>query len=145
VNPPCTLLTEPDAGMDELCPNCGHSPLVHPGIAGGNLRACVVCELVAEIPRPLEAAEVIALDRLYRGQGSRPRSSVELLTQDEHRVIQLLAEAFNLWAAKCAAGNDLLEFAMTIHHAQHAVMAQAAARAYPDRYRLAGGPPVARA
>ena len=62
-----------------------------------------------------------------------------LLTDAEHQVIALLARAYVVYAETGVTGNDIREFAQSIHHAQHAVMAQAAARAYPDKYRLAEG------
>jgi hypothetical protein len=63
------------------------------------------------------------------------------LTQLEQDVLHHLGIAFWLWLQTGVKGNDLAEFAQTIHHAQHAVMAQAAARAHPDLYRLADGTP----
>jgi hypothetical protein len=113
--PPCTL-NSLSWTFGGYCPNCGHHGLVHPG-AGGDLRACALCEVSHLIPE---------------------QEPVQLLTRDEHRVIKMLAQAFNLWAESGVKGNDLAEFAMAIHHAQQAVMAQAAARAYPGVYRLAG-------
>lgn len=66
------------------------------------------------------------------------------LTEAEHRVVALLAEAYTLYAQEVVAvgptrSHDLGEFGARTHDLQHAVMAQAAARAYPDLYRLAGG------
>lgn len=67
----------------------------------------------------------------------------ELLTDDEHRLLDLTGE---LWRVLCAVvGNepsravDLAEAAAHVHAIQNMVLAQAAARAYPDRYRLLGG------
>lgn len=64
------------------------------------------------------------------------------LTDDEHRALDLTAE---LWKAIClVAGNgstraaDLGEAVAHIHALQHMVMAQAAGRSYPERYRLLG-------
>lgn len=66
----------------------------------------------------------------------------ELLTEAEHRVMELTGE---LWATLGAViGNgrtrpdDLHEAALHIHAIQNMVLAQAAARGYPDRYRLLG-------
>jgi len=66
-----------------------------------------------------------------------------MLTDAEHTAMDLTAQ---LWNALCAiAGDgparagDLAEMATHIHAIQHAIMAQAAARAHPDRYRLMGG------
>ena len=66
------------------------------------------------------------------------------MTDAEHRVVALLGEAFTLYAQEIVAdgptrSHDVGEFAARTHDLQHAVMAQAAARAYPDLYRLAGG------
>ena len=67
----------------------------------------------------------------------------ELMTKAEHELVELLGECFNRYAGIVGRGDtrgpDLTEFAARIHDLQHAVMAQAAARAYPSRYRLAGG------
>lgn len=67
----------------------------------------------------------------------------DLLTDDEHKAIELAGE---LWGLLCrivghgrSAAADLSEACTHIHALQHAIMAQAAARAYPDRYRLLGG------
>ncbi|MBM0201804.1 hypothetical protein JNW90_00875 [Micromonospora sp. STR1s_5] len=65
------------------------------------------------------------------------------LTPAEHAAMDLTAQ---LWAALCeitgddnSRAGDLTELAAPIHAIQHAILAQAAARAYPDRYRLLGG------
>ena len=64
------------------------------------------------------------------------------LTSDEHAAIKTCA---NTWLAiRKVVGSgetrsaDLGEVVAHIHALQHFVMAQAAARAYPDLYRLAG-------
>lgn len=64
------------------------------------------------------------------------------LTPDERMAI---LQAGDLWATLCRiVGDDrtreadLGELVIHIHAIQHAVMAQAAARAYPDLYRLLG-------
>lgn len=52
---PCSLPTAIDSPIGGLCTACGHSALVHTGIAGGDLRVCTVCELLqltAEMRRP---------------------------------------------------------------------------------------------
>jgi hypothetical protein len=66
-----------------------------------------------------------------------------LLTDAEHAVIE---QAGALWNAVCAAipegptrSADLGELVVHVHAIQHAVMSNAAARAYPDRYRTLGG------
>lgn len=68
--------------------------------------------------------------------------SSPLLTDAEHELIVHLGTAFTRYCAVVGDGasraGDLAEFASRVHDLQHAVMAQAAARAYPDRYRLAG-------
>ena len=70
--------------------------------------------------------------------------TTEALTAAEHRVVELLGEAMSLYATKVVGDGrtrtpDVHEFGASIHALQNAVLAQAAARAYPDRYRLAGG------
>ena len=65
-----------------------------------------------------------------------------LLTDSEHAVVE---QAGRLWNAICAAvpagptrDADLRELIPHVHAIQHAFMANAAARAYPDRYRSLG-------
>lgn len=66
-----------------------------------------------------------------------------LLTDDEHEVIEM---AGALWKKlnellEHGAGwqGDRLELIGHVHAIQHAVMANAAARAYPELYRVLGG------
>lgn len=66
----------------------------------------------------------------------------ELLTELEHEAIE---DAGKLWnKLNTIVGNDetrsddLAEFYTAIHAIQRGVMKQAAARAYPDKYRLLG-------
>lgn len=67
----------------------------------------------------------------------------ELLTDAEHLLIKQLGECATVYFDVVGTGRtataDINEFVHKIHDLQHAVMAQAAARAYPDLYRLAGG------
>lgn len=69
----------------------------------------------------------------------------EFLTDDEHRAIAMAGELYNLLSRIVEFGTtrkpDLEEFRVPIHTIQRAVMKQAAARAYPDRYRLLGQDP----
>lgn len=64
------------------------------------------------------------------------------LTDQEHAAISACADAWNAIVPIVGDGptreQDLNEIAAHIHALQHFVMAQAAARAYPDLYRLAG-------
>ena len=67
----------------------------------------------------------------------------EMLTLAEHQVADLLEQAASLFAKKVVGEGptrdaDTAEFFSRIHDLQHAVMAQAAARAFPSLYRLAG-------
>jgi hypothetical protein len=66
----------------------------------------------------------------------------ELLTPDEQHAIDLTAELANTLGRIVGRGptrdHDMAEICLHIHNIQHAVMAQAAARAYPDRFRLLG-------
>jgi len=65
------------------------------------------------------------------------------LTPAEQDAMAMTAELWNL-IVRDVVGNgasrdqDLAELAAPIHAIQHMVMAQAAARAYPDQYRLVG-------
>lgn len=67
----------------------------------------------------------------------------ELLTPKEHLLLELLGDVANGFVAIMAPGagrdGDMGEAVHHIHVLQRMVMAQAAARAYPDRYRLIGG------
>lgn len=67
----------------------------------------------------------------------------ELLSDAEHRALQLTADLYNLIANEIVGHdpsrhNDLAEAAYIIHRLQDMLLAQAAARAYPNRYRLLG-------
>jgi hypothetical protein len=68
-----------------------------------------------------------------------------LLTEAEHRAMGFTVD---LWHALCriaddgpAREGDLAELCAHIHAIQRTILAQAAGRAYPDRYRLLGGHP----
>lgn len=68
----------------------------------------------------------------------------ELLTEAEHRAMALTVELVNLLAREVVADGrsrtgDINEFVGHVHGIQQAILSQAAARAYPDRYRLLGG------
>lgn len=68
----------------------------------------------------------------------------ELLTDAEHRAMDLTAQLWNLLCSDVVTEGpsrtkDLHELVHHIHAIQHTVMSQAAARAYPERYRLLGG------
>ncbi len=66
------------------------------------------------------------------------------LTTREHSLIKMLGDCASEFA-QIATGElvgDQHEFTDKIHQLQHTVMAQAASRAYPDRYRLLGESPV---
>lgn len=77
------------------------------------------------------------------GGGTGSFNQVELLTSDEMKVNDLLAEAYNLACKVITNGPtshyDAQEFAHHIHILQNMILAQAAARAYPHKYRLMGG------
>lgn len=95
----------------------------YPGLDRMDARALIVA---IEAARPLVVADALA----------------GLLTEEEHRAVQLSGE---LWGVLCrivgdgrTRDADLGEAIVHIHALQHAVMSQAAARAYPDRYRLLG-------
>lgn len=67
----------------------------------------------------------------------------DLLTPEELLAVGLAAELANTLSLIVDQGrtrvHDLNELLAHVHAIQHAVMAQAAARAYPDRFRLLGG------
>lgn len=66
------------------------------------------------------------------------------LTTAEQTALGLTADLWNLVVREVildgpTADHDRAEFAAQIHAVQHTLMAQSAARAHPDRYRLLGG------
>jgi hypothetical protein len=65
------------------------------------------------------------------------------LTDDELHALDLTADLANavsrIIGGERTGAHDWAEMAAHIHCIQHAIMAQAAARAYPDRFRLLGG------
>jgi hypothetical protein len=68
----------------------------------------------------------------------------DLLTEAEHKAMDLTAQLWNLLCSDVvpegrSRTKDLHELVAHIHAIQHTVMSQAAARAYPERYRLLGG------
>jgi hypothetical protein len=69
-------------------------------------------------------------------------STDHLLTTQEQALIETLGHVWNELCQIVAAGPtrqaDLAEAMSHIHALQHTVMAQAAARAFPDRYRVLG-------
>lgn len=71
-------------------------------------------------------------------------SDVDLMTPAEHRAMDLTADLYNLLVQEvvgegASRRRDIEELAAAIHVLQERILAQAAARAYPDRYRLLGG------
>lgn len=67
----------------------------------------------------------------------------DLLTQAEHNAVTTAALLANQLAEIVGDGpsraGDLAEAVHHIHAVQRMILAQAAARAYPERYRLLGG------
>ena len=66
----------------------------------------------------------------------------ELLTPEEHDVIDDAGRLYSKVEKLIGGGKheaaDLTEIRHHVHAIQYAIMANAAARAYPDRYRLRG-------
>lgn len=67
----------------------------------------------------------------------------ELLTADEHAIITALGGVWIEMSTKVVGNgatrrDDLLEVGLHVHALQNFVLSQAAARGYPDLYRLAG-------
>jgi hypothetical protein len=70
--------------------------------------------------------------------------AAELLTPAEHHAVRLAAELMSYISREIIGGGmsrrqDLAELAIHVHGIQNMILAQAAARACPDRYRLLGG------
>jgi hypothetical protein len=68
----------------------------------------------------------------------------ELLTEADHRAMRLSAELMSFIARDVIGdgvnrSQDLAEAAAHIHGVQNMILAQAAARAYPNLYRQLGG------
>jgi hypothetical protein len=67
----------------------------------------------------------------------------DLLTPAEHRAMDLTVELVNLICSDIVGHgrtrvSDINELVGDIHAIQRTILKQAAARAYPDRYRLLG-------
>lgn len=67
----------------------------------------------------------------------------DLLTAAEHQAMDMTARLWdhmvqNVIESGISAGGDCAELGVNIHAIQHTIMAQAAARAYPERYRRLG-------
>lgn len=68
----------------------------------------------------------------------------DLMTPAEHRAMDLTVELVNLICHDIIGHGptrtgDINELVGDIHAVQRTILKQAAARAYPDRYRLLGG------
>lgn len=65
-----------------------------------------------------------------------------MLTADELALVDMLGKCSNLFGKVVGSGRtrsaDLTEVVHHIHVLQQAVLSQAAARAYPDQFRLLG-------
>jgi hypothetical protein len=59
----------------------------------------------------------------------------ELLTEEEHMLVQRLGNIASTFCWMFTDGWDRAEFVGHIHACQNAVLAQAAARAFPHLYR----------
>lgn len=90
---------------------------------------------------PEAAIDNTVLDHASEGQNE------DLLTAEEHEAIGLLGQVAGVISRIIRSGQpeisgtgtyDQAEMVAHIHDLQHMVMAQAAARAYPNRYRLLG-------
>lgn len=66
----------------------------------------------------------------------------ELLTRDEHLALKTTGDLWEQLQGIIGTGpttlQDALELATHIHAIQNTILAQAAARRYPDKYRLLG-------
>lgn len=69
--------------------------------------------------------------------------AVEMLSEAELRAMDLTVELVHLMCQEVIGrgptrDNDVREFVNHVHSIQQAILAQAAGRAYPDRFRLLG-------
>lgn len=73
---------------------------------------------------------------------SEDMTEPQLLTDLEQETIEALGNIWNNLCLIVGSGlcreNDLAELVIPIHTLQRYIMGQAAARAYPDQYRLLG-------
>lgn len=74
------------------------------------------------------------------GSGTEPK---DLLTPAEKSVLDTIARVWGQISTYViddgpSRDNDLLELGVHFHAIQNMILAQAAARAYPDRFRLLG-------
>ncbi len=118
---------------------------------------CVTCSTVLldfdapGVPTPADELELAAARLAHPAtpaalseEASALSAPSELLTGAEHEVVELLGQAASSFAVNVVDFNpatraaDIDEFCSRIHDLQARVMAQAAARAYPDRYRRSG-------
>jgi hypothetical protein len=93
----------------------------------------------SQLPSKAEALE--KLRQLLQMRDGKEQES--LLTNDEMLAVTLAGELYtHIQDHVCGNGStrddDLAELRTSIHHVQHWVMAQAAARAYPAEFRLMG-------
>ena len=68
----------------------------------------------------------------------------DMLTPAELQAMDLTVELVNLMCGQVigqgpSRPGDIAEFVSSIHRIQQQILSQAAARAYPDRFRLLGG------
>lgn len=86
------------------------------------------------------------LDSVTQVCGMLPPEESELLSPAELEAMDLTAALWTVLNEIAADGvaryGDLTELAAHVHAIQHAVLAQAAGRAYPARFRLMGGDPL---
>jgi hypothetical protein len=74
---------------------------------------------------------------------TQTHASADLLTEAEHTALAMTRDLANQVTLHVIASGrefraDHSEFTRHIHAIQHMIMAQAAARAYPEEYRLLG-------
>jgi len=70
-------------------------------------------------------------------------AAVELLSEAEHLAMNMIADLVNLVVREVIGTGasrdcDINEFCAAVHVVQNFILSQAAARAYPTRYRLSG-------
>lgn len=134
----------------QICPKCGHERVLTEyrpntshfgcyagerlgtGRAGEHLeRSCARCHAKWE-QRCVDLPELVDLGEAPAGP----------LTELEHQALELLAEFSRLLISivgqGATRGHDFDELYHHVHVLQRTIGSQAAARAYPDRYRLLG-------
>lgn len=110
----------------------------------GTLKAAAFHGTAINKAYPTELRLQAALEALeiYEAEAEQLQERASL-TRDERALVTSIAKVYNEFCRIMPRGtarhNDLLEVVFHIHGLQRMIMANAAARAYPDQFRPLGG------